>query len=195
MAQEKVPPSTPDLEDDLLDDPPISPARERSILDQRARLLAREISAENVGEIYRVVTFEVAEQAYAVELEAVREVLRLEDFTPVPGAPPAIVGIANIHGEMLALVDCRTFLGLPARGVSNLGYVMVLSGDHPQMGILVDAVGEIRVVMAGDMSDPPVAIEPTERACVRGVTSDGTLVLDGARMLADPRLFVFGGRA
>jgi chemotaxis signal transduction protein len=51
---------------------------------------------------------------YAIELTRVREVLAFPFTTPLPGAPPALLGVFNLHGEVVPLFDLAQLLGLPA---------------------------------------------------------------------------------
>ena len=60
-------------------------------------------------------TFEVDDQLFGVEVDAVQEVLSFSEYTPVPLAPPAVGGLFNLRGQVIAAVDLRVQLGLPPR--------------------------------------------------------------------------------
>ena len=94
----------------------LSPEKAKAVLDERARALARvPPAAAEASQILEIATFALANENYGVETRYVREVVRLSDYTPLPGAPAFLVGVLNLRGEILALIDLRTFFGVPAR--------------------------------------------------------------------------------
>ena len=99
----------------------LSPEQAKAVLDERARALARvPPAAPKASEVLEIATFALANEHYGVETRYVREVVRLADYTPLPGAPAFLVGVLNLRGEILALIDLRTFFGVPARGLTDL---------------------------------------------------------------------------
>ena len=101
-------------------------------------------------------TFEVADQFFGVEVDAVQEVLSYNEYTPVPLAPPAVGGLFNLRGQVIAAVDLRVQLGLDRQGL-----------DGPLMN----------VILRGD--DEPVTLDGPTRDLVVG-----TYKMDGRLMLA-----------
>jgi hypothetical protein len=93
----------------------LSPERARAVLEERARALARVPPAEYAGAVLEVVTFDLAGERYALETRHVRAVVRLGEHTPVPGAPDFLVGVLNLRGEVLAVMDLGKVLGLARR--------------------------------------------------------------------------------
>ncbi|MBC7818113.1 MAG: purine-binding chemotaxis protein CheW [Planctomycetaceae bacterium] len=115
----------------------VSPERAREIMDARARALARVQQAElDVGEVLEVATFALADERYAIETRFVSEVIRLADCTRVPGTPDFLLGVMNLRGEILSVIDLRKFLDLPARELSDQSRVVVLGGERPEFGVL-----------------------------------------------------------
>lgn len=168
-----------------------SPTRARAIMDERARLLAS-VRAEQAQptQVLETLGFALGHERHAVESKHVREVVRLVDFTPVPGAPEFLLGIINLRGELLVLTDLRKFLGVPQQGISERARVIVLGTDRPEFGILADEAHELRSIPLGEIQHRPQSKTTTHREIILGVTSDATIILDGAHLLADPRLFV-----
>jgi purine-binding chemotaxis protein CheW len=170
----------------------LSPERTRAVLEERARALARPAAAADAG-VLHLVTFALASERYGIEARHVRAVVRLSDYTPVPGAPDFLLGVVNLRGELLAVVDLRKFLGAAVRGVSDLSRVLVLGGDRAEFGILADEAHEVRVLPADAILDPPASVAGIGREYLLGVTADAIIVLDGAVLLRDPRLFIDEG--
>lgn len=169
----------------------LSPERARAVMDERARLLAR---AQAVGpapaEVLETLTFALGHERYALESKHVREVVRLVDFTPVPGAPEFLLGVMNLRGEILAIADLRKFFGVPKQGLTDLARVVVLGADRAELGVLADEAHELRVLSVAELLEPPGSVAGIGREYLLGVTKDALIVLDGARLLADPRLFI-----
>jgi purine-binding chemotaxis protein CheW len=160
-------------------------------MDERARALARvPPTAPAAGETIEVVVFELAKESYAIETLYVSEVVRLADFTPVPGTPEFLVGVTNLRGAILAVVDLRRFLNLPAKGLTDLSRVVVLGRDRPELGLLADVAHEVTPIRLDAVLEPPESVAGIGREYLRGVTARGLILLDGARLLADPRLVI-----
>jgi purine-binding chemotaxis protein CheW len=168
-----------------------SPERARAILQERARALARPPAEKPAdSELLPVVTFTLGNEHYALEARHVREVVRFTEYTPVPGTPAFLVGVFNLRGEILAVIDLRKFFGVAEKGVTDLSRILVLGGDRPEFGVLADAVAEVVALRAGEVLEPPETVAGIGREYLRGVTRDALIVLDGAVLLQDGRLFI-----
>jgi purine-binding chemotaxis protein CheW len=159
-------------------------------MDERARRLAT-VRGQQVApaDVIETLGFRLGQERYAVESKYVREVVRLVDFTPVPGGPDFLIGVVNLRGHILAVANLHEFLCAPHQGLTDLGYAIVLGNDRPELGILADEAHELRAIPLATIGDPPPSIAGIGREHLLGVTSDALVVLDGARLLADPRLF------
>jgi purine-binding chemotaxis protein CheW len=161
----------------------------RAVLEERARLLAEPVQQPFSGERIELATFVCATERYALEVRHVLEIIRLEDFTPVPGAPDWLLGVTSLRGEILAIADIRKFFGLPERGVTDLARVLVLGRGGPELGVLADATDEIVSVPVADLLAPE-STAGISHQYLRGVTRDGLIVLDGTALLADENLYI-----
>jgi purine-binding chemotaxis protein CheW len=168
-----------------------SPERARQVLAERARTLARvPPQAAGAEDTLEVITFTLAGETYGLETAHVREVLCLTEYTPVPGAPDFLLGVLNLRGEILAVIDLRRFLGAAARGVTDLVRVIVLGGERAEFGVLADSVLEVRSLPLDQVLPPPDSVEGVGRQYLRGVTPEALIVLDAAVLLRDGRLFI-----
>lgn len=169
----------------------LSPERGRAVMEARAHDLARlPPEAARDAEIVEVVCFVLANERYAVETRHVREVKALTEYTPIPGAPPFLLGVINLRGEILAVIDLRKFFGVAERGVTDLSRVIVLGGERAEFGVLADAAHEVMTLRTEELLEPPGSVAGIGREYLRGVTKDALIVLDGAVLLADGRLFI-----
>ncbi len=129
-------------------------------------------------------TFYVAGEAYALAVERIQEVLRQQELTVVPLAPPAVKGLINLRGEIVTAVDLRVQLELPPRPPGAEAMNVVLRADGEVVSLLVDEIGDVVEVDAAAFEAPPDTLSPRARALVRAVCKlpdQLLLVLDAAR--------------
>ena len=157
----------------------------------RARALAQEPEARAAAAHYlEVLEFVLAYERYALETAYVREVYPLKEFTPLPGTPPFILGIINLRGQILAVIDLKRFFDLPEKGLSDLNKVIVLRQGNLEVGILADAVAGVRTIPEPEVQAPPPTLEGLSPDYLKGLTRDALIVLDAEKILTDPRLIV-----
>jgi len=169
----------------------LSPQRARLILQQRARELARPPQQAQLSQdSFDVVVFRLANERYALDCRFAREIVRLRRFTIVPGAPRYFLGVTNLRGGILPIVNLHGFFALPEDGLAELSHLLVVGRRGPEFGVLVDAVESIDSVSLGDLSAVTEIADKIEHRFVRGVTREAVIVLDGPALLADTRLIV-----
>ncbi|MBI2311240.1 MAG: purine-binding chemotaxis protein CheW [Betaproteobacteria bacterium] len=168
-----------------------APEEAKRILKERARALAREPErAEATGGSIEILEFRLAYENYGVESGFVQEVAPLKEFTPVPGTPPFILGIVNLRGRILSVVDLRPFFELPAKGLGDLNKVIVLHDGNLEFGILADAVAGVRSLALAAIQPSLPTLTGIREQYLKGVTPDRLVVLDGGKLLSDPNLIV-----
>jgi purine-binding chemotaxis protein CheW len=168
-----------------------SEEKRRSILKERARALALETGpAAAVKDFIDVIEFRLASEAYAIEYSFVREVHPLRDFTPLPGTPPFVLGIVNLRGKIISVVDLRVFFNLPARGLGDLNKVIVVRDDGMEFGILADEVTGVRTIPRIGIQPPIPTLPGIGSEYLIGITDEGMPVLDAKTILRDERIIV-----
>lgn len=169
-----------------------TPEQSRALMDERARALARIPSQPPApSEVIEVATFTLSGERYAVETKYISKVVRLTDFTPVPGTPEFLGGVLNLRGEILALIDLRAFFGIAQPGLTDLSRIIVLGLDRDEFGIMADAVQEVTTLRVDEVFEAPGSLPGGGgRAALLGVTADARIVLDGAALLRDEALFI-----
>jgi purine-binding chemotaxis protein CheW len=168
----------------------LSPERARAVMEERARALARVPAEARAAEVLQLAVFTLANERYGIETRFVREVVRLTDYTPVPGAPEFLVGVINLRGEILAVIDLRKFLGVAPRGVTDLSRVVVLGGERAEFGVLADTADEVLALRTDEVHEPPGTVTGIGREYLHGITAAALIVLDGSVLLQDGRLFI-----
>jgi purine-binding chemotaxis protein CheW len=124
-------------------------------------------------------TFEVAGQLFGVEVEAVQEVLSFHEYTAVPLASPAVGGLFNLRGQVIAAVDLRVQLNLPRQTLEGPVMNVILRGDDEPVSLLVDRIGEVIDLDDSQFEPPPETLTGSIRELVVS-----TVKLEGRLMLA-----------
>jgi purine-binding chemotaxis protein CheW len=124
---------------------------------------------------------------YAIPVEWVREIVRLQAITPIPRVPPEIRGVISMRGEVVQVVDLSLRLGVQPREPTRTSRIIVLHGDHGSVtGLLVDSVREVVRVAEEAIQPPPTGESDSVEALCRQdgefislLNMDRVLDLDG----------------
>lgn len=161
------------------------------ILDMRAKELAQKSDeAEADEDVIEVVEFELAYEKYAIDSKFVSEVYPMSDFSHLPCTPPFVVGIMNLRGTILSLIDIRKFFALPIKGLSNLNRVLVVRTDDMEMGLLADFILGVRTLSKERIQPPLPTFSAIQSKYLKGVTSDSLIILDIEKIFSDPSIIV-----
>jgi purine-binding chemotaxis protein CheW len=124
----------------------------------------------------KFLTFDLAEEEYGLEILRVREIIGMMAITPVPRTPDFVLGVINLRGKVIPVIDLRLKFGLPYKDPDDRTCVIVVEvmseGQTVQMGIVVDRVNEVVDVKANE-------VEPTPSF---GVNLDTTFILGMAKV-------------
>jgi purine-binding chemotaxis protein CheW len=159
-------------------------------LKARAEALAREPAKAEAADTVEAVVFRLAHETYAVEARYVREVSRLENLTPLPCTPAFVLGVVNLRGQIVSVIDMRKFFALPEKGLSDLNRVIVLRSEEMAFGLLADAIVGVGRIARADIQPSLPTLTGIREKYLQGVTREGVVVLDAARLLADERIVV-----
>lgn len=171
----------------------LSPALEekKQILKARARVLAREPEEKTVAqESMEVVEFLLASERYAVASSYVREVYPLKELTPLPGTPSFVLGIVNVRGQILSVIELKKFFDLPEKGLTDLNKVIIVRSDHMELGILADAILGVRSIPLQELQPSLPTLTGIRAEYLCGVTKERLVVLDVGKILSDKNIVV-----
>lgn len=124
------------------------------------------------------VTFYLENETYGLNVLQVQEVLRVSEITPVPGAPDFVLGIINLRGKVVTVLDARRRFHMPSKERDEDNRIIIIETPQHVAGILVDAVAEVVTLRAGEIEDGShVGTQATARY-IRGTHHrDGELLL------------------
>lgn len=158
-----------------------------TVLAARARRLARRPAGAPTVASLDLLVFELGCERYAIETRHVREVVRGAALTPVPGTADFVLGLTNLRGELVPVIDLRRLLGTAAAEVTQASSLVILGDERAQLGVLTDAVHDVSTVPTQAIADVIASSEAT-REHLRGVTCEGLVILSGESLLANTRL-------
>ena len=169
------------------------PPEIQQVLEARAAELARPHTAEDDGhDTLSLAIVRLGSERYGIDLNTIREIKPLEAVTPMPATPPFWLGLVNLRGDLVPLLELGRYLGqrIDAGSEKRDGQVVVVRGNDLTVGLRVDEVPEVRVVRLADIG--PSLVEPvTDRPNVyTGLAPDLVAVLDIEALLSDTALVV-----
>jgi purine-binding chemotaxis protein CheW len=138
-----------------------------------------------------VLEFRLAHECYAIETQWVQEVCTFKDLTPLPCCPPFVLGIVNVRGRILPVFDLKKFFDLPEKGLTDLHRIILVNGNDLELGLLADTIVGMRSLPAADLQGHLPTLTGVRNDYLRGVTAKRLVVLDLARILADPKIIVY----
>ncbi len=167
------------------------PDRTLDILKARALELAKPPhDATRESKHIPLIEFSLAKERYAVEQEYVREVCRLHQLTSLPGTPPFVLGIINVRGQFVCVIDIKAFFDLPSQGITDLHAAIIVRQGGIDLGILADTVVGMKSVSPDDLQPSLPTLTEIRAEYLKGVTSDHVVVLDVPKLLASARIIV-----
>ncbi|HDZ09411.1 chemotaxis protein CheW [Pseudohongiella sp.] len=129
--------------------------------------------AEDVSvHLIKHVSFTLGNETYAINAARVNEVLRYTEVTPVPGAPAFILGIINLRGNVVTVINGRGVFGLPNHAVSEQSRIIVVEIEDFALGIVVDKVSAIVDLNAQEIEIPPATGNEAGARFIQGVYNE-----------------------
>ena len=92
----------------------------------------------------RVCLFSIGEDSYAIPVDMLTEIIIPQKIFPVPTTPPHVLGVINLRGNIVPIVDIRPALSLPRQ--STPGQIAIIKHGSITLGIVVDNVSEVVAV-------------------------------------------------
>lgn len=109
--------------------------------------------------VLRLVVFSIDGQRYALPLSAAERVLPMVAVSPLPQAPAVALGVVNLHGKVVPVLDIRRRFGLPARDYGLTAHLLLTRTSRRTLAVLVDEVLGVQGV-AAEAVTPPDAVLP-----------------------------------
>lgn len=135
----------------------------------------------------QLVVFDLASEYYGVDIGDVREIIRMQTITRVPGAPPFVEGIINLRGQVIPVVDLRKRLELDISEQTADSRIVWVTINDQDVGVMVDAVTEVLRIPISSIEPPSSMVSNVESDYLRGIAKmeDRLIILlDMSKVLA-----------
>ncbi len=145
-------------------------------------------SSAGVEQELRWVTFRLENEKYGINVMQVQEVLRVSEIAPVPGAPDYVLGIINLRGNVVTVIDTRKRFGLIPKEMDDSTRIVIIESDDQVVGILVDSVAEVVDLRVSEMEAAPNVGTEESAKFIQGVASHDNellILVDLNRLLTD----------
>jgi purine-binding chemotaxis protein CheW len=113
-------------------------------------------------------TFYLDRLLFGVEVSKVQEVIRYQEMTRVPLAPPIVTGLINLRGQIVTALDLRRRLELAERPADRLPMNVVVRAGDEAVSLLVDEIGDVLEVEDETFESPPETLKGVARELIRG---------------------------
>ena len=163
-------------------------AKMQEMLEEKERVV------EDTGEKIQLIVFNLAAEEYAVPIEQVKEIVPTPKISPVPQTPEYVVGIANIRGQVLSVINLEKKFGfhqethIVTSDKRNSSFVLVIEHENTSIGVVVNQVPTTFAVPVSkiDSSEQMMQHSSMDASVIKGVANtQGRLIIliDILRML------------
>ncbi|RZQ53010.1 chemotaxis protein CheW [Pseudoalteromonas phenolica] len=152
------------------------------------RLLSADNNADSNDEVLQWVTYKLEDETYGINVMQVQEVLRYTEIAPVPGAPSYVLGIINLRGNVVTVIDTRARFGLMSAEVTDNSRIVIIEAEKQVIGILVDSVAEVVYLRSSEIDSAPNIGTEESAKFIQGVSNrEGELLIlvDLNKLLSD----------
>ncbi|KAF7774081.1 purine-binding chemotaxis protein CheW [Pseudoalteromonas citrea] len=142
------------------------------------RLLSADKNADSNDEVLQWVTYKLEDETYGINVMQVQEVLRYTEIAPVPGAPSYVLGIINLRGNVVTVIDTRARFGLMSSEVTDNSRIVIIEAEKQVIGILVDSVAEVVYLRSSEIDSAPNIGTEESAKFIQGVSNrEGELLI------------------
>jgi purine-binding chemotaxis protein CheW len=117
--------------------------------------MADEITQKQTDALEQMVTFNLAQEEYGVNILQVQEINRMVEITEVPQTEHYVEGIINLRGKVIPIIDLRKKFGMDQKEHDNKTRIVVVDVSNEVVGLVVDSVSEVLRVQADSLEDAP----------------------------------------
>jgi purine-binding chemotaxis protein CheW len=161
------------------------------VLRSRAKELARPVEVEDEdGQLVEIVEFTLGQEHYAFPSSEIQEVFHLTEITPLPSVPPFVLGVTNVRGRILSVIDIRRLLDFGDTGLTNLNQAIIIQSERMELAVLADAVVGVYASDQGKWQTTMPTLTGKREEYLKGVTAERVVVLDAEKLLKSEDMLV-----
>lgn len=135
---------------------------------------------------YQVVSFRLGEEEYGVDIMIVQEIILPGNITQVPEVPEYVLGVINLRGNVIPILNLRQRFGMPERAATDETRIVVINLRGRTVGVVVDGVSEVLRIVRDDVSPTPPSLHTAGKDYIQGLARRGQrllILLDMERLL------------
>ena len=151
---------------------------------------------------FQYLTFKLGNESYAIEITKVREVLDYTSTTQIPKTPKFMIGVINLRGNIVPVVDLRQILGMPPSQIGNETCIIITEidtyGEQLVLGALADSVQEVMEISENAIGAPPKIGTGLRTEYLKGIgrqNDNFVMILNVDKVLSVDELEVIGQTA
>ena len=134
-------------------------------------------AGDSNDEVLQWVTYRLGDETYGINVMQVQEVLRHTEIAPVPGAPSYVLGIINLRGNVVTVIDTRQRFGLSPAPITDNTRIVIIEADKQVVGILVDSVAEVVYLRQSEIETAPNVGTDESAKFIQGVCNKNNELL------------------
>lgn len=116
----------------------------------------------------RFLCFTLGKEEYSIPLLSIKEVIGLPEVTPIPQSPPHFMGIMNLRGQVISVMDLRQKLSIKSPNTEETSVIILDLGDY-NLGVVVDKVNSVQMLNQEDISEKPIVESNKAHDYITGV--------------------------
>jgi purine-binding chemotaxis protein CheW len=151
---------------------------------------------ESNRDLIQLVSFNLDQEEYGVDVLKVREIIRMPIVTRVPNTPHYVEGVINLRGKVIPIISMRKRFGLVEVDSDKQTRIMVMDVEGELMGFIVDAVSEVIRISGSEIQpSPAVVASGLDQECIAGVINQAErllVLLDLEKMFSSEERNLFG---
>jgi len=136
----------------------------------------------------KFLTFRLENEDYGIQIRHITEIIVMQDITPIPDMPEFIIGLINLRGQIISIMDVRRRFGLKSKEYDDRTCIIVVNIDAISVGLVVDTVNEVINIPESVIDPPPRGHSDIESSYILGLAKVGKKVkvlVDIERILQD----------
>ncbi len=131
--------------------------------------MSNEIKQGDNQELLQLVSFKIGNEEFGIDILKVQEIIRLMAITQIPNSPDFVVGVINLRGRVIPVIDLRVKLGLPSIDHNSSTRVVVVEINQTTVGFIVDAVSEVLRIPKSITEAPPAIVAGIESEYITSI--------------------------
>ncbi|HEY5475263.1 MAG TPA: chemotaxis protein CheW [Tepidiformaceae bacterium] len=118
---------------------------------------------------HQVVVFRLSSGHYAIDIQHVQEIVRMQEISTIPESDPCIEGVTNLRGRVVPVMDLRRRCAVPETPPTADTRIVVVGSEQGVVGLMVDSVSEVLRIPSGQVDAPSDIVRGERNGYVTGV--------------------------